>query len=461
MTPVLSPNTQVILLITAPLIAGRGTSSSDVLSPGEYKRLARLLREKQRQPSDLLSSDAADLLRACQPVVEESRLQRLLGRGFMLSQAIERWQARAIWVVSRADANYPRRLKIRLREDAPAVLYGCGDINLLETGGLAVVGSRHVDEKLIDYTMAVGRLAARAGKTIISGGAKGIDQAAMRGALEEGGKVSGVLADSLEKTAMKRDHRNLLMDGQLVLISPYDPNAGFNVGNAMQRNKVIYALADASLVINSDLNKGGTWTGAAEQLDKLKLVPVYVRLTGNDSEGLNALHKKGAIPWPNPQAVEAFNAVFDVTLPTPPVLTQPERGLFTNNETPMPLSSAAPMVANDHSLLKPAIESLPPAITVPNNQMVGDTMSGIPRVAMVEYSPADILFATVRETMQRFLTAPMKDAEVAAALDVSASQAKVWLQRLVEEGALEKRGKPVRYVVRFQSSLPNNGASKS
>ena len=119
------------------------------------------------------------------------------------------------------------------------------------------------------------------------------------------------------------------------------------------------------------------------------------------------------------------------------------------------------MVANDHSLLKPAIESLPPAITVPNNQMVGDTMSEIPRVAMVEYSPADILFATVRETMQRFLTAPMKDAEVAAALDVSASQAKVWLQRLVEEGALEKRGKPVRYVVRFQSSLPNNGASKS
>ena len=50
----------------------------------------------------------------------------------------------------------PRRLKARLREDAPAVLYGCGDIGLLETGGLAVVGSRHVDDALIDYTMAVG-----------------------------------------------------------------------------------------------------------------------------------------------------------------------------------------------------------------------------------------------------------------------------------------------------------------
>ena len=119
MTATLSPNTQAILLLTAPLIAGRGTSSSELLSLGEYKRLARHLRAIQRQPADLVSPDAADLLRACQPVIDEARLQRLLGRGFLLSQVIERWQARAIWVVSRADAEYPRRLKARLREDAP------------------------------------------------------------------------------------------------------------------------------------------------------------------------------------------------------------------------------------------------------------------------------------------------------------------------------------------------------
>ena len=138
MMPTLSPNTQAILLLTAPLIAGRGTSSSELLTPGEYKRLARHLREIQRQPADLVSPESADLLRACQPVIDESRLQRLLGRGFLLSQVIERWQTRAIWVVSRADAEYPRRLKARLREDAPAVIYGCGDMGLLETGGLAV-----------------------------------------------------------------------------------------------------------------------------------------------------------------------------------------------------------------------------------------------------------------------------------------------------------------------------------
>ena len=140
-----------------------------------------------------------------------------------------------------------------MREDAPAVLYGCGDIGLLDTGGLAVVGSRHVDEVLIDYTVAVGQLAADAGRSIVSGGAKGIDQAAMRGALEAGGRVTGVLADSLEKTVMNREHRNLLLDGQLVLISPYDLSAGFHVGHAMQRNKLIYAL-----VVSSNVDKGGT-----------------------------------------------------------------------------------------------------------------------------------------------------------------------------------------------------------
>jgi predicted Rossmann fold nucleotide-binding protein DprA/Smf involved in DNA uptake len=280
MTPTLSPNTQAILLLTAPLLTGRSSSTPDLLTSSEYKRLARHLREIQHQPADLVSPDAEELLRACQHLIDEDRLRRLLGRGFLLSQVIERWQARAIWVVSRADTDYPRRLKARLREDAPAVLYGCGDISLLETGGLAVVGSRHVDDALIDYALSVGHLAARANRTVISGGAKGIDQAAMRAALEAGGNVCGVLADSLEKTTMNREHRNLLLEGQLTLISPFDPSAGFNVGNAMQRNKLIYALADASLVVSSDVEKGGTWAGAIEQLDKLRFVPIYVRLTG-------------------------------------------------------------------------------------------------------------------------------------------------------------------------------------
>lgn len=177
--------------------------------------------------------------------------------------------------------------------------------------------------------MAVGSLAARSHRTIVSGGAKGIDQAAMRCALESGGIVCGVLADSLEKTSMNREHRNLLLEGQMVLISPYDPNAGFNVGNAMQRNKLIYALADASLVVSSNMKKGGTWAGAVEQLDKLRIVPVYVRSTGESQEGLEALKAKGALPWPNPQESDAFEAVFELAITPSQTSPKVEQSLFS------------------------------------------------------------------------------------------------------------------------------------
>jgi predicted Rossmann fold nucleotide-binding protein DprA/Smf involved in DNA uptake len=461
MTLVLSPNTQAILLLTAPLIAGRGPASPDLLSPGEYKRLARHLREIQHQPADLVSPDAAEILRACQPVIDESRLQRLLGRGFLLSQVIERWQARAIWVVSRADAEYPRRLKARLREDAPAVLYGCGEMGLLETGGLAVVGSRHVDDALIDYTMSIGGLAARAGSTIVSGGAKGIDQAAMRGALEAGGKVCGVLADSLEKTTMNREHRNLLLDGQLVLISPYDPSAGFNVGNAMQRNKLIYALADVSLVVSSDVNKGGTWAGAIEQLDKLKFVPVFVRSTGVSSVGLDALRKKGALPWPNPRDVDSFDKMFNV--PMPPEAASPQVGFSLFDGAPaVDVMSTAPAIPDTAPVPRAESESSAPAdvvsdaqspVAVPEELLpaaseMATHVDEIEESPQPDLTPAEVVFSAVRTAIQQLLSTPMKDTEVATALDVSNAQAKAWLQRLVDDGVIEKQKKPAGYVLK-------------
>jgi DNA processing protein len=320
----LSLNTQAALLLTAPLILGRAETSDELLTPGEYRRLAARLRELQRQPGALLTPEAGGLLQECRLVVDEERLRRLLGRGFLLGQALERWQARSIWVVSLSDPEYPRRLKARLREEAPPVLYGCGGPALLEGGGLAIVGSRHADEGILEYALKVAQSTARAGRAVVSGGARGVDQAAMRGALEAGGAVAAVLADSLERAALHRDHRELLREGQLVLISPYDPLAGFNVGNAMRRNKLIYALADAALVVSSDLEKGGTWAGATEQLSKRRWVPVYVRSNGAETPGLRALRDQGALVWPDPQTPRALEELLarDLGLATAPAQQQ-------------------------------------------------------------------------------------------------------------------------------------------
>ena len=241
--------------------------------------------------------------------LDGERILKLLGRGFLLAQAVERWRARALWIVTRADPDYPRRLKARLRENAPPVLYGCGDRAILNGGGLAVVGSREVNENLVRYAEDVGRLAAGARLAIVSGGARGTDQAAMRGALEAGGRSVGVLANGLERAALNRDNRNFFLDGRLVMVCPYDPGARFLAGHAMQRNKLIYALSDAALVVDSDRGRGGTWAGATEQLDKLRFVPVYARASGERSEGLNGLLDRGAAPWPNPKTPDLLRSV--------------------------------------------------------------------------------------------------------------------------------------------------------
>jgi predicted Rossmann fold nucleotide-binding protein DprA/Smf involved in DNA uptake len=441
MNPSFSPNTQAILLLTAPLIAGRAVPSTDLLTPGEYKRLARHLHQLSREPADLLSETADEILRDVQPLVDAARLQRLLARGFALSQAIERWQTRAIWVVSRADPDYPQRLRERLKDDRPAVLYGCGERAILDSGGLAVVGSRDVDDALVEYTQSIGRLAARARKTLVSGGARGIDQAAMRGALEAGGKVSCVMADSLEKAAMNRENRSLLMDGQLVLVSPYDPSAGFSVGNAMQRNKLIYALSDAALVMNADFNKGGTWAGAVEQLDKLKLVTVYVRCTGTPNKGLDGLRQKGALPWPNPEDSDGLDQVFSAKADAPQEV-EVQVQLFgaatvTSSDTKSQLTTTTPeSVPQEFEPVSPPMNATSPLPEVQAPMKPADESP---------LSPADEIFSVVRRSISRILAIPKKESEIATELQVTPTQAREWLQRLIDDGAVEKGPKKSLY----------------
>lgn len=410
MNDALTPNTQAILLLTAPLLVGQRSESATPLTGKEYGALAGRLREIQRQPSDLLTPEADEVLQECRAVVDPARVRGLLERGFLLSQAVERWQSRAIWVMSRADAGYPQRLKQRLKELTPPVLYGCGDRAILNTGGLAIVGSRHVDDDLLKYTEDVGRLAARAHKTVVSGGAKGIDDAAMRGGMEAGGRVVGVLSDSLEKAALSRRYRDRLLEHKLVLISPYDPNASFNVGHAMRRNALIYALADDALIVNSDVEKGGTWAGATEQLERFRFVPIYVRSTGELGDGLRALLAKGARPWPNPPDAASFESVLQAGRD----LGRP-RG---QNELPF-VEAASPG------------PSEPPPVSRP--------IESAEAPANGASSLATELFLKVRDLVLRILAMPMDEKEISATLQLTEVQTREWLERLILEGVVRRR----------------------
>ena len=112
----LSANTAAILLLTAPLVVGSRGPRAQILTAGEYRRLAPWLASLQSEPADLLEPGADRLVAQCGGLIDETRLRQLLNRGFLLSQAVERWRTRGIWVVSRADAAYPLKvLCARLR----------------------------------------------------------------------------------------------------------------------------------------------------------------------------------------------------------------------------------------------------------------------------------------------------------------------------------------------------------
>ena len=94
------------------------------------------------------------------------------------------------------------------------------------------------------------------------------------------------------------DMRDYLSEeGQLILLTPYAPAAGFSIGGAMGRNKLIYGLADFAVVVNSDYQTGGTWAGAAEAL-KAGWCPVFVREGAGVPKGNQGLIELGAEPLP-------------------------------------------------------------------------------------------------------------------------------------------------------------------
>jgi len=96
----------------------------------------------------------------------------------------------------------------------------------------------------------------------------------MKGALDNCGNGIVIFAEDLLKNSLLAKYRNALLQNNLVLISPYYPESPFNVANAMARNKYIYTISIASIVVHSNAN-GGTWSGANEALAK-KWAPLWV-----------------------------------------------------------------------------------------------------------------------------------------------------------------------------------------
>ncbi len=441
--PAPSANTQAVLLLTSPLLQEGGTSSSadPLLSAAEYAQLATHLRQEQHQPADLIHGSREALLSSLSTSFATERLNRLLSRGFQLSQAVEHWASRSISVIGRADASYPRRFKQRLKQSAPPLLYACGNLELLQAPALAVVGSRRTPEPVLRHAEAVGALAAAAGVAITSGAAKGVDETAMAGSLAAGGCAIGVLADSLESVSAKPIWRQALLEGRLLLLSSEAPSAPFKVWRAMGRNKLIYALADAALVVSSAKGEGGTWAGAREQLQRLRFCPVHVLSDPRGGPGLAALAELGAEPWPEPSSAGALQSLLRAIEHLASAGTDPEQVQQGS------LPKIVPAVPSQPSRQRGPEEEPGPA-PVPRSESLARQPQCPTSTAAVEPEPppAAALAAYVDHLVLTCLDQPLSLEDLAALLDVSKTEVKRWCQRLVERGLARKLTRPVRYV---------------
>ncbi len=447
--PTLSGNTQAVLLLTSPLLGGGSEhpGGAKVLTAREYGELALRLVQTRHQPADLLNGGREELLASVPAHLDPERLNQLLSRGFQLGQAIEHWANRSITVISRADEAYPRRYKQRLKHLAPPLLYACGNLALLDSPALAIVGSRSTPEVLLQQTTEIASLAASAGVVIASGAARGVDEAAMLGALNAGGCAIGVVADSLEKMSAKPIWRQGLIDGHLLLLSAEAPSARFQPWRAMARNKLIYALADAALVMSSDKDRGGTWDGAKEQLTKLRSCPIHVMDDPRGGEGLPAIHEMGAGLWPYPSSPEQLKAV----VVDEPTLSHTPLDDIDKAHANLPaglLQKSLWEPDNFNPKLEPsesdenigaATDSKPDETKEPDLKR-----DGLPVEQAL--SPAEELFALAKKLILEALEQPKTESDLVELLKIAKPQIKEWCKILLSQGHIRKMNKPIRYV---------------
>jgi DNA processing protein len=295
----LNDDGQALLALCSPFALTDERLDGGPFTLAEWNKIEKQIQQSSwKNPAELQGRTADQIAKALSiSMGDANRIARLLERSGRIALELENIFSRGMWVVTRMDQLYPAKLRDTLKHQAPTVLFGAGEIQLLGRGGVAVIGSRNIDEAGTLFAREAGRKIAESGLPVISGGARGTDRLAMEGALQSGGFAIGALADSLEATIRKADVRDFVINGRLALLTPYSPTAGFSIGAAMGRNKVIYGLADFAIVVSSDYQTGGTWAGASEAL-KSNWCPVFVRQSADTPKGNRELEKLGAVSLP-------------------------------------------------------------------------------------------------------------------------------------------------------------------
>ncbi|WP_291163514.1 DNA-processing protein DprA [Gemmatimonas sp. UBA7669] len=195
--------------------------------------------------------------------------------------------------VHRGDRDYPSGLE-ELR-DPPKTLWVRGSWLAAAAPAVAIVGTRHASPYGLRVAKAIAECCARHGVSVISGLARGIDGAAHEAALAAGGRTAAVLGTAIDHY-YPRGHRPLQerIAREGLLVSEHAPGDPGHAGSFPRRNRIIAALAAATVVVEAPEDSGALITAEVAQALGRRVYVVPNAIDVPQARGSNAwLHKQG------------------------------------------------------------------------------------------------------------------------------------------------------------------------
>lgn len=171
---------------------------------------------------------------------------------------------------------YPSQLIDTLQQNSPTVLSCIGNTALLQKRSVGFSGSRKVSDKGLWITQDCASQLASNDVCVVSGYANGVDLAAHRTALENGGTTIIVLPEGISTFYVKKELQDVWDWQRVLVVSEFMPHDKWMASRAMRRNQTIIGLSDSMLVVEAGETGGSLDAGMKTMsLGKPLFVPYY------------------------------------------------------------------------------------------------------------------------------------------------------------------------------------------